>query len=289
MKAALEKIEPGFGSSFALRKFERAGDGEHSKPHWHFHPEYEIVYISKGKGKRHIGNHISFYEGGDLIFLGPNLPHYGFSSGLNQKHYEVVVQMKADFLGEHFLNKPEMFAIKQLFERSKTGLTFYGNIKKEVGKRLYRMCQMEQFQKLMELLSILNSMAHTEEVNKLNIKSLSIEVSAQDRDRMDIIYSYVQEHYREQITLAQIAKEVNMTEPAFCRYFKKLTNVTFTNFVNEFRITQACQLLQEDNRTIATICHECGFNNLSHFNKAFKNVTQLSPSAYRKSLKEVLS
>ena len=128
MKATLEKIEPGFGSSFTIRKFM---DGQyHSKPHWHFHPEYEIVFISSGRGKRHIGDHISYYENGDLIFLGPDLPHFGFTEGLYEERIEVVVQMKEDFLGSDFLSRPEMQLIQKLFERTRQGISFYGETKK---------------------------------------------------------------------------------------------------------------------------------------------------------------
>ena len=131
MKASLEKIEPGFGSSFTIRKFTDVQ--YHSKPHWHFHPEYEIVYISNGRGKRHIGDHISYYEDGDLIFLGPDLPHFGFTEELYEKHVEIVLQMKEDFLGNDFLSRPEMLRIQQLFSRSKQGLSFFGETKKKIG------------------------------------------------------------------------------------------------------------------------------------------------------------
>ena len=74
----LERIEPSYGNSFALRKFE-SGIKENIAPKWHFHPEIELVFIENGSGKRHIGNHISQYSNGDLIMVGPNLPHFGFT------------------------------------------------------------------------------------------------------------------------------------------------------------------------------------------------------------------
>ena len=127
MKASLEKIEPVFGSSFTFRRFtdiRRVGS-----TYWHLHPEYEIVYISHGRGKRHIGEHLSYYEDGDLIFLGPNIPHFGFAEGLIEDHVEVVVQMKEDFLGKDFFERPEMYGIKQLFERAKQGISYSGETK----------------------------------------------------------------------------------------------------------------------------------------------------------------
>ncbi|MBK7872366.1 MAG: helix-turn-helix domain-containing protein [Saprospiraceae bacterium] len=284
MKAALEKIEPVFGNSFTIRQF----TDSNQKPFWHFHPEYEIVYISKGRGKRHIGDHISYYEDGDLIFLGPNLPHFAFTEELFEEHVEVVIQMKADFLGREFFERPEMQLIRQTFERSEQGLIFHGDTKKLIGDRILGMMHMNNFDRLLELLSVLQMMATSKEYNILNVSNYALEVSAQDHDRMDMIYTYVQEKFQEDISLDAVANRISMTVPAFCRYFKKLTRKTFTEFVNEIRVAHACRLLGDEHLSIAAVSFESGFNNLSHFNKQFKNITGVSPREYRKSLKKVV-
>ena len=286
MKAKIEKIEPSFGSSFAIRKF-RKHEVDNTAP-WHVHPEYEIVYISTGKGKRQVGNSISHYENGDLIFLGPNLPHYGFANDSEEPHTEIVVQMKADFLGEDFFNKPEMANIQHLFELSKSGLYYYGVIKEKIGQRLEKMLDMDNFQRLLELLDILNELAKSKEYELLHANSIQLEVNAQEQERIESIYQYVQDNYQESITLETIASVANMTVPSFCRYFKKQTNLTFTQFVNEFRIKQACHLLRKPELTILAVSQESGFNNLSHFNKLFKEITGLTPSDYREDLLTVV-
>ena len=286
MKAALEKIEPGFGSSFSIRKF--TGHALTTKPKWHFHPEYEIVYISNGSGKRHIGNHISHYNNGDLIFLGPNLPHFGFVDHIKEEHVELVIQMKEDFLGSKFLEKPEMTAIKQLFERSRRGLSFYDPIKKEIGEQLVQLTEKNNFEKLIELLKILNELAYSQDYEMLNVGGFSLEVNAQDHQRMRAIYNFTGLNFRRPISLKEIAAEVNMTIPAFCRYFRKLTGKTFTKFVNEYRVAHACKLLAEDDGSISEVCFESGFNNFSHFNKQFKKLTGHSPSEYRKEQRKVV-
>lgn len=283
---ALEKIEPDFGHSFALRKFE---DGNPNQvPFWHFHPELEIVYVKHGSGKRHIGNHISYYNGGDLIFLGPNLPHYGFTDRLSGSNSEVVVQMKEDFMGEGFLKLPEMQMIVQLFERSKSGLSFYGNTKDEVGSRLMSLFYMDQFEKLTEFLKILQILATSKEYNILNASGIALVVQNQDTNRIDAVYKYVRNNFTEPIQLEDISAHVNMTVPSFCRYFKKVTGKTFTEFVNEFRIVHACKLLTEEQLSIAEICFDSGFNNFSHFNKLFKAKTGKSPNAFRKEVEKVV-
>ncbi len=286
-KALLEKIAPVFGSSFTIRKFTNPETCK--TPHWHFHPEYEIVYISNGQGKRHIGNHISHYENGDLIFLGPNLPHFGFCDQFMEEHTEIVIQMKADFLGKDFFQSPEMAIIKQLFERSKQGLIFDQMVKEIIGKHLISMLAMDNFDRLLELLKILKILAQTEAYTLLNASGLSLEVQSQDHYRINTIYQYVESRFKEEISLDEMAKEVNMTVPAFCRYFKKLTGKTFTHFVNEFRIAHACKLLSKGTLPISEVCYESGFNNFSHFNKQFRLITGNSPSKYRKALKTFVS
>lgn len=286
MKATFEKIEPVFGNSFTIRKF--TDINYLGKPYWHFHPEYEIVYISNGRGKRHIGEHVSFYEHGDLIFLGPNMPHFGFSEELYDEHVEIVVQMREDFLGAEFLSKPEMAAIRNLFERSHQGVTFHGETKHRIGERLVQMVEYNGFLRLIHLLTILQDLAHSNEYSLLNAGGFAVEVGAQDHERMRAIYEFVGAHFQRPIPLEEIAAEISMTVPAFCRYFKKLTNKTFTHFVNEFRIAYACRMLSDEHLSISAVSYESGFNNLSHFNKLFRQVTGFSPRDYRKSLRRVV-
>ena len=286
MKPKFEKIEPGFGSSFSMRRFSE--EDQCASPSWHFHPEYELVYISEGNGKRHIGNHISYFEAGDLILLGPNIPHFGFSDEIKGPYQEVVIQMGADFLGDGLLQRPEFKAIRQLLEGADQGYHFYGSTFQKVGKWLDLIWEKAPFNRLIELLQLLQFLAESTERETLGFQGKGIEVSPQDFARIDRIYQFVEEHYQRSIPLEEIAKQVSMTVPAFCRYFKRLTNKTFTNFVNEYRIAAACQLLANPANSISNIAFECGFNNLSHFNKQFRQVTNLSPSGYRKQMKKLL-
>ena len=278
MKPILESIHPNFGSSFAVRRFAKQTE---KKPLWHFHEEYELVYIANGSGKRHVGQHISYYRNGDLLLIGPNVPHLTFANQAGQEQRQIVVQLKADFMGSDFLNTPEMAAIRQLFEKSKRGVSFSPRVKKDIGERLEYLLQLSQFPKLLSLLDILQSLAQTDEYQILNAEGMAVEANVQERERMVVIHEYIQENYQEIISLTNIAEEVHMTVPAFCRYFKKITNTTFTKFVNEFRVAQACKLLIEQDTPIAEVAFEVGFNNLSHFNKIFKEITRKSPTEYR--------
>ncbi|MEZ4935640.1 MAG: AraC family transcriptional regulator [Saprospiraceae bacterium] len=290
LKPALEKVLPEFGSSFSVKQYvEKAGDKLNYKPFWHFHPELELVFINGGNGKRHVGNHLSYFNNGDLVLIGSNLPHYGFTDRLTGNCSETVIQMQKDFLGRDFFQIPEMKVVGQLFERANSGISFYGTTKKEIGKRLEQLPQKNHVKRLVDFIQILHDLALSEEYYLLNAEGYTFEVQQQDNDRADVIYGYVRSHFQRPITLTEIAEKVNMTVPSFCRFFKKLSaGKTFTQFVNEYRIIHACKLLVEETSSITDICFICGFNNFSHFNRSFRQVTGKSPSEYRKNFKRVL-
>lgn len=279
----LEKVAPTFGQSFTILKFDESY--KNKEPFWHFHPELELVYIADGSGKRHVGNHISYYNNGDLILIGPNLPHFGFTDRLSGSRSEIVIQCKEDFLGTKILNLPETEHINNLFKRSKHGIVFHGNIKEEIGARLEDLVHMEPFERLLGFIKILNKLALTEEYRLLNASTVGLVVKLQDSKRIDTIYKYVRKHFMdEELPLKTVAGLVNMTVPSFCRYFKKHTHKTFTQFVNEFRIVHATKLLSETDSPISDVCFDSGFNNFSHFNRNFKKKTGKSPREYRNDL-----
>lgn len=285
-KPKLEPIEPSFGSSLLIQQFEKSTPNK--DPFWHFHPEVELVYVRGGNGKRHVGNHISYYQDGDLMLIGSNLPHYGFTDRLTGNKSETVLQMKENFLGDDFINLPELKSVKELIENAKLGIVFTGSTKDNVGAKLENLNKLPALQKLIGLIGILSDLAESKEYFYLNPEVVSMEANAIDLHRTTLIYDYVRKHFTRNITLDEIAEESSMTVPAFCRYFKKLTNKTFTHFVNEHRIVHASKLLTEGLLNITDICFACGFNNISHFNRQFKEITGKSPSEYRKEFKKVL-
>jgi len=283
---ALEKIDPSFGQSFTYKKFD--GSSLNAAPFWHFHPELEMVYIANGSGKRHIGNHISYFNDGDLIFIGPNLPHYGFSDRLSGDSLEVVIQWKEDFLGTKLISLPEAEPIRSLFDRSAHGLVFKGHTKILVGHKIMQMQEMDPFRKLMTFMDVLYELAISDDYEILNASSVGLVVNTADSVRIDKVYNHVRRHFLDdEIPLSEVATLINMTIPSFCRYFKKHTSKTFTQFVNEFRIVHATKLLAESDDPIANICFDSGFNNFSHFNRHFKRVTGKTPSEYRTELNPV--
>jgi AraC-like DNA-binding protein len=281
-RAFIERIEPSFGSSYTLKKFDSVINDK--KAMWHYHEEIELVYIKDGSGTRHIGNHISNYYNGELIMIGSNLPHLGFADRLQGSGIEFVLQFREDFLGENILTRPEFIAIKRLFDMAKNGLSFKGNTRTEIGERFESLFYMSNFEKLIEVLKILNILGTSRDYEILNAGGASLMYTVQGADRLDEVFNFVSEKFQDPITVDELASITAMTVPSFCRFFKKQTGKTFIEFLNEYRISHACKLLAETSTPITDICYDSGFNNFSHFNKYFKRITSKSPSMYRKEM-----
>lgn len=286
-KPTLEVVKPDFGRSYTYKKFN--AENINKDILWHYHPEIELVYVKGGSGKRHIGSHVSYYTESSLMLIGSNLPHCGFTDRYTTHKQETVLQLSESFLGEEFLHIPEMLKVKDLFEIAKGGIAFRGKTKEEVGQRLEAMESQDDFSRLISLLQILNILGDSKEFRVLNAGGFALEADVKDNDRLNVVFNYVKANFKEEITLHEIADLVSMTIPSFCRYFKKMTNKTFVQFLNEYRLVHASKLLAEQPLTIADVCYECGFNNFSHFSKTFKAFTGHSPSEYRKQLKTILT
>jgi len=285
-KPTLEKITPNFGSSFLLKK--HVEFLKTNTPFWHFHPEIELVYVNKGKGKRHIGNHISYFNNSQLVLIGSNLPHIGYLDRLTTNGSETLIQFLPDFLGEDFFKLPEMAAINALFERAKKGIRFNIDIKQRIGAKIEKLTELDGVHRITSFVEILNDLATTDDYTLLNANGFAFESNHQDSNKIEVIYKHINENFKDHISLDEVSELVSMTVPAFCRYFKKSTGKTFTKLVNEYRVVHATKLLAESNMSIADISFECGFNNFSHFNKLFKEFTGKSASIYRSELKNLI-
>ena len=285
-KPTLEKITPNFGASLLVKKHL-----EFLKKHtplWHFHPELELVYVNKGKGKRHIGTHISYFNNSQLVLIGANLPHIGYIDRLTTNGSETLIQFMPDFLGNQFFKIPEMLAIGALFERAKKGIRFNLEIKNRIGAKIERLVDLEGANRITSFIEILNDLATTDDYTLLNANGFAFESVTQDSNKIEIIYKHINDNFKEHISLDEVSNLVSMTVPAFCRYFKKSTGKTFTKLVNEYRVVHATKLLAESNMSVTNISFDSGFNNFSHFNKLFKEFTGKSASIYRSEMKDLI-
>lgn len=250
---------------------------------FHFHPEVELVYIHKGTGTQVVGNSLIDFKPGDLTLLGSGLPHlWKCDENLKSKKAEAtVIHFLPSLFGEAFWNLPENNSIKQLLEKAKMGLQFNKKTKQEAIVLLQEILQAPSSKKIILLLQLLHLLANTTSNKTLTTKKTQGDYSTKTNERMNKVMQYVFDNYLQPIQLKKIASIANMTEPAFCRYFKANTKKSFTKFIQELRINHACKLLSETEKSIAIICYESGFNNVSNFNRYFKQQMKLTPLAYR--------
>lgn len=276
MKIEFEKIAPDSGSSFKVIQWKSKND----RFFWHQHPEFEIIYVKKGSGKLHIGNHLGKYRKGELMFLGPNLPHAGLGYGVIGQHEEIIIQLNEGFLGQEFMNAPELEKIKNLFERSVLGLTFHHKTRQLAAEKIEELINLKGLDRLMKLVEVLKLLSETPDFKVLNNANARFDFRHKDENRINKVYQYVENNYKSPIDIEAVAELSNLTLPSFCRYFKKMSHMTFTDFVNEFRVNNACKLLHSD-ISISEVCFESGFLNVSHFNRTFKKFKGQSPRDYR--------
>ncbi|SHM99312.1 AraC family transcriptional regulator [Mucilaginibacter sp. OK098] len=282
IKASYEILQPANGQSFLFRKFDSFG---FDAP-YHFHAEYELTYILEGAGKRYVGSHMQNFASGDLVFIGPNLPHCWKLDPDRKAQAQasaIVVQFDGAFLGDDFFNKNELQHIQRLFQKSGSGISFNGETQKVVNQSLLALNREESsFRKLVGLLEILQRLAQSAEYTQLDQNQVIAERSLAEQERINPVFAYLVENFRQPVSLDVAAGIANMTTNAFCKYFKKITRKTFMETIIEYRLNYALQQLVQTDKPISVIAFESGFGDVSHFYKMFKVKMHLSPLNYRK-------
>lgn len=276
VKIQLETISPTTNSPFRLLHNPNLS----ALFYWHFHPEYELVYIEGASATRHVGDHISNYKGSDLVFIGSNIPHLNFDYGVKNEYNKEVLHIKPSFKGNFLEETIEFYKIYELFEKSQYGIAFEGNTKRDVGIRLKKLYLLRPFDQFIEILHIFEILSRSQEYTLLHDKPFVNKYSKKEQKRLRNIYAFIDEHYQRKITIEEVAALCNLSKPAFCRYFKKSTGNTFVGFLNKYRISQAKRLLLIG-LNVSETCYECGFESLSYFNRTFKNITKENPSVFK--------
>jgi AraC-like DNA-binding protein len=286
MKPLLKKSLESLNQSYIVRNLKEP----YFDPNWHFHPHYQLFTVIEGSGTRFIGDDIRHFEAGDTVFLAPNMPHLWrsdrayFERDSSLQTQGIVVYFTEDFLGKDFFEKPEMYAIKKLFTSSERGLdlTHSHSLKAIIIKDLIELDTLNGFEGILKLLSILQKLSTCTNYQFITSPNYENTHKISETERMRQVHEYVLKHYKEKISLSEVAALSNMTEAAFCRYFKTRTNKTFSDFVREIRIGHACKLLLAGKISIAQVSYESGFNTVSNFNSQFKAMKGQSPKQYKK-------
>jgi AraC-like DNA-binding protein len=284
MKPAVHKVEIPGSKAFVVHYL----DDTFFDTNWHFHSEYQLFVVLEGTGTRFIGDNISHFQEGDMVFTGPNIPHLWrnddiyFHKENNLRVHGVVVYFPENFLGDAILKKDEMHGVRALFEKGRRGLAFHGQTNQEVTWMLKELLELKGVESIVKLLNILNALAESTEYQYISSVGYTNTSKEVDKDRMSDVYNYIMLNFKKNIMLEEVAEIASMSATSFSRYFKARTNKSFSSFVSELRIGYACKQLMEDKNTIAQICYECGYNTLSNFNKQFKEHMYKTPFEYRK-------
>ncbi len=246
---------------------------------WHYHPEYELTYIVSGSGYRIVGNSHEHFSSGDLVLLGNNLPHTWWGKNEDGSPSEaIVIQFSSEFI-EPFLRLNEGQSIKELLAKSAKGIRFESD--SSMVENLMSLSETKELNSILSLLSLLQDLTEKPTAN-LCADSYHNVISKKFETRINKVCTYIQNHYSKSISLKQVSDLVFMTESNFCKFFKKATSNTFSDYLNDLRINEACHLLLYSEDTVSKIAHDCGFESLSYFNRVFLRKKQLTPSGFRR-------
>lgn len=246
---------------------------------WHYHPEYELTYIIKGSGYRIVGNSYEYFDEGDLVLLGSNLPHT-WSGKLEDDVYSeaVVIQFSKEFISP-FLELQESVSIKNLLDTSGRGINFEAN--ESLVSDIIELTEVKGVQRILKLISILDALSKKQST-LIAPNTFHIIVSKKSEMRINKVCLFIQNNFNNKISLKEAANLIYLTESNFCKFFKKATGKTYSDYLNEIRINEACRLLVQSENSISQISFECGFETLSYFNRVFNAKKGITPSVYRR-------
>jgi len=250
----------------------------------HVHDEFELNFIENGKGARRIvGDSIEILEDYDLVLMAGGLEHAWEQAECQmEKVHEVTIQFSSDLLGEKLLEKNQMASLRELFDKAKNGVSFGLPAIMRVYDRIRALTQTQPgFYRVLKLLEILYELSLQEDCHKLASSAFShVEISANSR-RIKKVEEFINEHFKDEIRLQVLADVANMTPTAFSRFFKLRTGKSISDFIIDVRLGYAARLLADSTNSVVEICYDCGFNNVSNFNRIFKKKKGCTPSQFR--------
>lgn len=282
VKATLLKRGTSAERSFSAEKH----DFHHFLKIWHYHSELELVYIIQSDGTQFIGDNIDRFKAGELMLIGSNLPHMYqndeayFEKNSKLRATAIAIHFNSNFLSTNLGEVPELSSIQTMINRSKFGLKFSLATKNIVGPMIQSLLDLDGFEKMFLFLKILHLLANAADTRTIASPGFTNHFNKAANTRLDKIYDFVLNNFQEELAVDQVADLVSMNKSSFCRYFKRTTQKTFTDFLNEVRIGYACKMLMEKKMGVLEISYHCGYNNVSHFNRQFRKKTNMSPTEY---------
>jgi len=284
MKAQLIEVDLHKRQLISFKKIEQ----KHFITPFHFHELCEMNYVVESFGKRIVGDNISNFSSGDFVLMSSNLPHIWYNDSLyfNDSSLApakaIVTYFSPDFLTGLSNDNQYASRIQDLLDKAKRGVRFFGNTQKNAIEKLHAITDKNPLEKIIDFLAIINLLLESKEFECLASVGYYHTFNEKDTQRMNNVYQYLIKNFSETISLSQIASVANLTPPAFCNFFKKKTQKSFTEFLNELRVGHACKLLQNQELSISDVCFQSGYQNMTNFNNFFKKITKQTPSQYRK-------
>ncbi len=247
---------------------------------FNYHTGFQITLIVFGNGRRYAGDHTGDYTAGDLVLIGPYLPHMWREQSSEAPH-SIVINFEPDFLGEEFCVKPEARALQRLYSQASRGLRFTGETEARGGALIRQIKQQAGLSRLVSFLNLLETFALSAEAHPLASAHYSLDFASGEEDRLNVTFRYIAENLHTKIHRAELARRTGMSESALSRFFSARVGRSLPAYVNELRIGRACRMLMETNLSIAEIAEACGYGHSSHFNRRFMALKKVTPRDFR--------
>ena len=282
MKVAEIRLFKGINKSFIFYH------EENNFSTWHYHPEYELVLITEGSGKRMVGDSVGRFKDGDLVFLGSYLPH---EWKCDKKYFAkdgsflgegLVVQFLPDFLGPSFFDLPENTHLKSFLHASSQGCLLHGETKKVITEHMVAMKDLGETDKFYKLLAIFKILSATNQYSLLSSPAIVEPYRSDEMLPLKNAINYIMTNFQRPIRIEELLEIANMSNTTFFKTFKKTTQMSFKSYLIRLRIGYSCKLLTDESLNITQIAYESGFDNISNFNRQFKKEKGCTPREYRK-------
>lgn len=255
----------------------------------HYHPHYELVWVKKGTGIRIVGDHINQFKEGDMVLIGPNLPHVWENDKI---YYKGNQDLKVDVFVVHFMDDiinnllkfPELSGIRNTLSRSHQGLQIIGETNRALGEIIEQLFQAGSIERIILFLKIFQLLENAEETLILSSSDFAQFFSTPKSERMRKIFEFIGKNFTRNIQIEEISSIACMSPTAFCRYFKQKTGQSFISYLNNFRLVYAQNLLNSNKYKISTVSEMCGFQDISYFNRTFKQKNSMTPTEYIQSM-----
>ncbi|MBE0654262.1 MAG: helix-turn-helix domain-containing protein [Bacteroidales bacterium] len=280
--ASYEKIDRNINHSFYVNRLRAS----HFFSPLHYHPEVEILLITRGSGNLLLGDSVREFQPGTLAIIGKNVPHVWLNS---KEHYQddrffaeaIYIQFDERFAGEMFMNLTEMKTLNELLSRARRGIFFGHETSAKVQPMMKEIVDREGFGRIRLLFDILDVLSSSTDFDYMASEAFHYHYNSEDMDRIGKVYEFINQNYFNPISLKDVADIANLSKNAFCRYFKKHTGKTFLDFLTSFRLGKACKYLEGNELSVKEVCYMTGFANLSNFNRKFKEKIRMTPLQYR--------